>query len=179
MGTDLLLTVGETCINCPCHGTCGPTMRSLAVRHQCGAFDEWNDLYPKPLPACEAARAALAAEREAHEETRRERDEAVRLLQEWLATPFFETEAAWEAWVCEYRPRVFDFVNRVPDPPASGETAGEQDRPPGAYWDEASGWVEPPVAPRDKRPCRGVLAACNHEGRCGHDVPAGGGEGGR
>ena len=45
------------------------------------------------------------------------------LLQEWLATPFFETHGAWVNWVREFRPRVEAILaeSTQVQPPPAGE----------------------------------------------------------
>ena len=39
--------------------------------------------------------------------------ELLELLKEWLCTPFFATEAEWEEWVKEYRPRVIHAIQKA------------------------------------------------------------------
>jgi hypothetical protein len=45
-------------------------------------------------------------------------DEAVALLREWLATPFFESRADWERWAGTFRSKVLAVVGDSPTPVA-------------------------------------------------------------
>lgn len=34
----------------------------------------------------------------------------LKILKEWLNTPFFETKEEWQEWVNDYRPRVIQVI---------------------------------------------------------------------
>ena len=85
-----------------------------------GAIDYWQQqAFTMAAGQCCVKSGGLMADDHGHQfcdmerqrdEWKRKAEEAARLLQEWLNTPFFGSTIEWQKWVSEFRPRVIAAI---------------------------------------------------------------------